>query len=176
MYSATLPRRAMVPVLSVPAWVLVALVPLALHLLLVVGGISPVVDGGLLDTDSYMRLTRVRDLATSGAWFDSVIHRSNAPYGDDLNWTRPLDVVLLLGALLQRPWFVFDDALFWTAAAIGPLGHLAVGFAAAWAFAPFVPATWRPVVAVAVFAQIALYFESLAGRADHHHQIGRAHV
>jgi hypothetical protein len=171
MQPATFSRQAALPAIPVPTYALAALVPLLLHLALVQLGVSPVLDGGLVDTDTYMRLTRVTDLHASGAWFDSVVHRSNAPYGDDLNWTRPLDAILLLGTWLLRPWFGFDDALFRTAAAIGPLGHLAVGFAAAWAFAPLVPAAWRPMLAVAVFAQVELYFESLAGRADHHHLI-----
>jgi hypothetical protein len=171
MRPLTLPQPAALAASRLPVYALAALVPLLLHVLLVKAGVSPVLDGGLVDTDTYMRLTRVTDLHASGTWFDSVVHRSNAPYGDDLNWTRPLDVILLLGSWLLRPWFAFDEALYWTAAVIGPLGHLAGGFAAAWAFAPLVPAAWRPLLVVAVFAQVELYVESLAGRADHHHLI-----
>lgn len=35
----------------------------------------------LVDTDAYMRLVRVEQLAETGDWYDSVIHRSNYPYG-----------------------------------------------------------------------------------------------
>jgi len=71
-------------------WALVQVMVLAV-------GASPVFEGGLIGTDGYMRLVRVELLQETGAWFDGRIPRSNAPYGDTLHWTRPLDV-LLLGA------------------------------------------------------------------------------
>lgn len=168
MRLATLPQQAAVPASPIPLYVLAALLPLFLHFWLVQIGISPVLDGGLVDTDTYMRLTRVTQLYDTGAWFDSVIHRSNAPYGDDLNWTRPLDAILLLGTWVLRPWFGFGDALFWTASVIGPLGHLAIAFAATWAAAPLLPRASRPLVALGAFAYAQLYLEAIAGRADHH--------
>ena len=41
--------------------------------------------GRLMDTDSYMRLVRVRRLAEMG-WFDGTIPRSNAPFGRFESW------------------------------------------------------------------------------------------
>lgn len=168
MRLATLPHSAASASSPATLFALTILLPLVLHAWLVQIGFSPVLSGGLVDTDSYMRLVRVAQLHDTGAWFDSVILRSNAPYGDDINWTRPLDAILLLGTWLLRPWFGFDDALFWTAAAIGPLGHVAVAFAAVWAARPLLPRASLPLVALGAFSHVEFYFESIAGRADHH--------
>lgn len=49
-----------------------------------------VIDAGrLVGPDSYMRLVRVEELLNGTGWFNDVIARANAPYGDQLHWTRP---------------------------------------------------------------------------------------
>lgn len=55
--------------------------------------------GELADSDCYMRLLRVEALHDGGPWYDPVVRRENAPYGQTSHWTRPFDVVLLLGAV-----------------------------------------------------------------------------
>ncbi len=129
---------------------------------------SPVLDGGLLDTDSYMRLVRVQHLHDGGAWFDDSVARSNAPYGSTLHWTRPMDVLLLGGAFLLSAFLDFPSALYWAAASVGPLLALATALAVAWAGRPLVPAPLRPLLAVALLIQPAVAAYSMAGRADHH--------
>ncbi len=84
-------------------------------------GISPVLDGGLLDSDSYMRLVRVDLLYQTGAWYDGNIPRSNAPYGDILHWTRLFDAVLLCYPGLSPRGFDYtgcfhDERATWTPA------------------------------------------------------------
>lgn len=44
----------------------------------------------LTDTDTYMRLVRVEQLAETGNWYNSVIERSNYPDGDELHWLTDL--------------------------------------------------------------------------------------
>ena len=72
-------------------------------MLLVVEGLSFAVgseyllQGGLHDTDSYTRLNRVLHLYSTGDWYDRRFPRSNAPYGEVVHWTRPLDVILMGG-------------------------------------------------------------------------------
>lgn len=52
------------------------------------------------DTDTWLRLTLVRDWLEGGSWYDHGMHRSNAPEGGTQSpWTRPLDVVIALLAL-----------------------------------------------------------------------------
>ena len=71
--------------------------------LLALTGIVPVLDGGLADSDAYMRLVRVLQLHDSGAWFDPREPRINPPEGHIQHWTRPLDALLLAGAWLLQP-------------------------------------------------------------------------
>lgn len=52
------------------------------------------------DTDTWLRLTLVRDWLEGGSWYDHGMHRSNAPVGGTQSpWTRPLDVVIAALAL-----------------------------------------------------------------------------
>ncbi len=50
---------------------------------------------GPADPDPWMRLVLVRDLLTSGDWYNHAVARSDAPFFNSVNhWTRPLDVVI----------------------------------------------------------------------------------
>ena len=62
---------------------------------------SDLVGGGnLRDTDAYMRLIRVQELWQTGNWYQTVTSSLGAPDGLSLHWTRPLDILILLPALL----------------------------------------------------------------------------
>ena len=88
--------------------------------LLALTGIVPVLDGGLADSDAYMRLVRVLQLHDSGAWFDPREPRINPPEGHIQHWTRPLDALLLAGAWLLQPVFGFARALHLWGVLISP--------------------------------------------------------
>ena len=75
-------------------------------------GESPVKKGELADSDCYMHLIRVSDLYDTGRWYDPVLIRSNTPYGEKLHWSRPFDVLLLLGAVPISLLTDFESALF----------------------------------------------------------------
>jgi hypothetical protein len=107
------------------------------HVLLIGLGGTLMSAGNLIGPDSYMRLVRVTELYETGAWFDITIERSNAPYGDDLHWTRPYDVVVLAGAWVLTPFLGFETALFRWGSLVSPIFHVALGVAAAWATSPF---------------------------------------
>ena len=62
---------------------------LLLHLFFLFSGMTPVLDGLLPGGDSYMRLLRVTHLYETGVWTDGTLPRSNWPYGESQNWTRP---------------------------------------------------------------------------------------
>ena len=85
-------------------WLIVVCLWAALHLALTASVASPVFNGELLGPDGYMRLVRVGELLVTGNWYDVVIERSNAPYGDALHWTRPMDAIILALALLILPF------------------------------------------------------------------------
>ncbi|MDX1423527.1 MAG: hypothetical protein R3322_10335, partial [Kiloniellales bacterium] len=124
--------------------------------------------GELRGTDSYMRLLRVTHLYESGDWYDAAIPRSNAPYGEILHWTRPADLLYLAGALALEPAFGFQRGLFLWAIFLGPLLHVAMVMVLVWAVRPVFDQERRFLLALAVFAQIAIWRDGLLGRADHH--------
>ena len=59
-----------------------------------------------IDTDPYMRMVRVETLLSSGDWYNQSIIRSNAPFGEELHWSRALDLLLLV---LMLPFSLFFD-------------------------------------------------------------------
>jgi hypothetical protein len=67
----------------------------------------------LQDPDCYMRLVKIEQWMHGDPWYNSVIHRGNAPYGESNHWTRPLDILLLAGGLLLAPVFHFHQGLLW---------------------------------------------------------------
>lgn len=125
-----------------------------------------VLHGQLVGPDSYMRLVRVRRLAESGAWFDNTIPRSNAPFGSTLHWTRPLDVLILVGAWLTQPLLGFPKALHLSGTLVSPLLFIAVCFATAWAVRPLAGARVRGYAMLAVPAQVGFMGYAMPGRAD----------
>ena len=146
------------------------------HAGLVVTGTTPVLDGRIPDSDGYMWLARVEQLMRTGAWFDATMARANAPYGDVLNWTRPLDAAI---ALLAAPLTLVVErraAIFVAGAAVSPLFQLATVLTLAWAARPLIAAPTRPLVALVSLANIGLFGYSLAGRPDHHALVALAIV
>ena len=138
----------------------------SLHtLFLVVGGS---LDGDLLATDPYMRLVRVTELIDGGGWFDSVIDRSNAPFGDELHWTRPLDVLLVLMAAPLTPFIGFRDALLTAGIVVSPLMHLATLFVVVWAATPLLGAQRARFSGIVLIGQPVVLLQVMPGQADHH--------
>lgn len=146
------------------------------HAMAVALGMTPVLDGQLHGTDGYMRLVRVTELFQTGAWYDVVIERSNAPYGTVMHWTRPFDLLLLAGAGALAPWLGFKQGLFWWAAAVGPLLHVAMVCCLIWATAPILSRQHRCLLVLTALAQVPLVSTGAAGRADHHMLITLAFV
>ena len=90
------------------------------------GGVVPagkgtIPAGDLGDSDCYMHLIRASDLYETGRWYDPVIERSNAPYGNRLHWTRPFDLLLLAGAVPGSLLTSFSSSLFWWGVVISPV-------------------------------------------------------
>lgn len=127
---------------------------LLLHLFFLFSGMTPVLDGHLPGGDSYMRLLRVSHLYETGVWTDMTLPRSNWPYGESQNWTRPADVLLLSGALALKPLLGFERALFWWGSVTAPLLHMAAALALVWAAAPLVAPSRRLLVVLALLVQI----------------------
>jgi asparagine N-glycosylation enzyme membrane subunit Stt3 len=122
----------------------------------------------LIDTDAYMRLVRVRLLVESGAWFDASIPRSNWPFGETLHWTRPMDLVLLIGAAPLWPIVGFDQALRWAGLLVPPLLLVATFAATAWAADPIAGRGSRGFVLLVMSTQVIVLSYGQPGRPDHH--------
>src|SRR5205823_5353906 len=98
----------------------------------VIAGTAPILRGELADSDAYLQLVKASRVVETGDWYDSVLPRSNWPYGETTTWTRSLDIVLLAGAALLRPLMNFHDALFWFGVAFSPLCALACALTIGW--------------------------------------------
>jgi hypothetical protein len=140
----------------------------ALFALLVLRLFPGLLDGRLVDTDSYMRLVRVRQLLESWSWFDSTVPRSNAPFGETLHWTRPVDVLILLGTVLTAPLLGLERALHVAGVLLSPALLVAICFVTAWAVRPLATRRVRYYAMIAVLAQVGVMGYALPGRADHH--------
>jgi len=141
---------------------------LAIHLTIVLAGISPVVKGELIDTDGYMRALRVERMLGTGAWFDPAEPRSDAPFGESSHWTRPLDAILAAIALPAIPFVGIRRAVFAAGVVLPPLLTLIICLGTAWAVRPLVGARAALIIPIAVLAQPIIAEYSLAGRVDHH--------
>jgi len=127
-----------------------------------------VLDGQFLGPDSYMRLVRVTELLETGRWYDSTLLRSNAPYGEDLHWTRPFDLMLLGVAAPLALLMDWRQSLHVAGVVISPLLQFATAFAFAWASAALFSRKQWVILAAALFLHPAAGSYALAGRADHH--------
>ncbi|MHA1151456.1 MAG: hypothetical protein ACTSQ7_02110 [Alphaproteobacteria bacterium] len=135
---------------------------------LVVKGNAPVLDGVLIDPDGYMRLARVAQLWQEGNWFDSLVTRIGPPEGLTLHWSRPFDLLLLIGALLASPMLGFEAGLYWWGVVLGPLLQAVAVIALVWAAAPLLSRAWRCLLAFLFVAQPGIFGAFAVGRPDHH--------
>ncbi len=153
---------------KIGGYLLFTLVLAGLSALLIWGVVPEVLDGQLIETDNYMRLVRVTHLVETRDWYDHSIPRSNAPYGEVLHWTRPLDMILLGTTAPLLAFFHFPQALHLAAVFLPPLILLFTCFAVAWAATPLAGERFRFYAMITVLAQLGVVGYSLPGRIDHH--------
>lgn len=149
-------------------FLLITIVFLLIHSVGYYRGITNEKRGELTDTDTYMRLVRVEQLAATGDWYDSMVHRSNFPYGDDLHWTRPLDVILLAGAYAWAPFIGFKQGLLYWGIIISPLLGVLSLLALYWAARKVMDRKSRRLLWLLFIAQPILLQVFSFGRPDHH--------
>lgn len=134
---------------------------------MIAGHQTPIRDGVLFGPDAHMRVERVERLIATGRWYDPVSPRSNAPDGETLHWTRPLDVLLILAALPARPFTDWHGALLVASAWLPPALHLLGLWLLLWAAAPLAGrALWT--VGPLMVTQFNTNAPFIAGNADHH--------
>lgn len=140
---------------------------LIIQIALVLAGVTPFSDGSLADPDSYMRLNRVLHLWDGGAWFDPVYPRIGPPDGHVQHWTRPMDLLLLAGAMVAAPFAGFEAGLHWWGVLVGPVMLLPTLMILIWAAKPLVRQDWLWLVGVLFVTQPAVLVTFLVGRPDH---------
>ncbi|RMH36885.1 MAG: hypothetical protein D6690_04335 [Nitrospirae bacterium] len=148
-------------------WLLV-FVLCAVQTVWIVRGPVPFADGGLVDPDSFMRLNRVLQLADSGEWFATRYPRSNAPYGQAWHWTRPLDVVLLIGAGLASLVVPFKTGLHYWAVVVSPVIQFFTLVSVLWMVRPFFDRDHQLLCGGLFLLQPGIMTYFFAGRPDHH--------
>lgn len=127
-----------------------------------------VFEGELVDSDCYMHLHRVQSLFASGDWFDPTIRGVLPPEGHVQHWTRQYDLILLTGALVLKPFFGFEGALYWWGVWISPVLHLFLFASLMWIGEAVVDKEWWPLCAVTcLVALTAVYATFQVGRPDH---------
>lgn len=141
---------------------------LAVTAVAAVGVVPGLMDGRLFDPDGYMRLVRVERLLETGAWYDGRIPGSNAPFGETLHWTRPLDVILLAFTALLEPVLPTAEALHGAGVFVAPLLLVALCFVVSWVVTTLVDARWQIYGMLAVLGQLGVMGYALPGRPDHH--------
>lgn len=132
---------------------------------LVIGGVTPVLDGALAEPDAYMRLNRVAHLWESGSWFDAVFPRIGLD-GHVQHWTRPMDLLLLTGAAIAAPFVGFEAGLHWWGVLIAPALQLPAVLGLVWAAAPIMRRDWLWLVGILFVVQPGALLTFLAGRPD----------
>lgn len=126
--------------------------------------------GGLQDNDGYMRLIRVQELWYSGDWYQTLTSSLGAPGKLSLHWTRPLDILILLPALLLKIFGLpIDRAIYWSGVAISPVLQVLAALTTARAARLLWPEydAWR-LAALMVLLNGAAMTYCLPGRPDHH--------
>jgi len=134
---------------------------------MIAGGQTPIRDGVLFGPDAHMRVERVERLIATGRWYDPVSPRSNAPDGETLHWTRPLDVLLILAAAPARLFTDWHHALLIASAWLPPVLHLVALGLLIWAAAPIAGrALWT--IGPLMVTQFNTNAPFISGNADHH--------
>ena len=163
------PLRLAAPDVSFAPGEAVAYFLLAVALDIVMGlpMLPQVLGGALLNPDSYMRLVRLQDSLAQHTLVDRVL-RDGSGAGTVVHWSHLLDGALLL---LAAPPHLFLDqrqALFWAAAALGPVGLGLLGAALAWVLAPLSARRWRWSAPVLAATSLPIIGYALPGVAHHH--------
>ena len=138
------------------------------YLLLALLGPINVFEGELLDTDSYTRLNRVLLVHELGHWNNSMYPRSNAPYGESIHWTKPMDLLLLAGGRVLALMMPFSTALHVWGVVISPFLHVVAFMGIFYLMRENLDRLGMILLSIAFLLQPILDSYFAIGRPDHH--------
>ena len=149
-------------------WLLLIGIFFVFHLLSVLLGPINLFDGELLDTDSYTRLNRVLLVHELGHWNHSMYPRSNAPYGESIHWTKPMDFLLLAGAAAFSIFLPFSTGLHVWGVLISPFLHVVAFMGIMYLLRDNLDRLGMILLAIVFLIQPILVSYFMIGRPDHH--------
>lgn len=121
-----------------------------------------------IDGDIALRFDRVMELYAGGQWYDSIAERLDAPFGELIAWSRPLDLILYAGAALGSVFTDFRSALILWGVLLSPALMLAALPMLQRMLLPALgPVAVLPAAAILILQQSVMMVFSV-GRADHH--------
>jgi hypothetical protein len=126
-----------------------------------------VFDGRLHDPNCYSWLTRVLHLNETGNWFNAANPRIDPPYGLELHWTRPFDLLLFTGAWIVAPLVGFKNGLYAWGVLISPILQVFAVIAFFWALLPVFTNRQIYVLGILFVFHIVIIVSFRAGRPDH---------
>lgn len=121
-----------------------------------------------VDTDAFMRMVRVKTLISDGNWYNHYIVRSNYPFGEELHWSRALDILIIILSLPFRLFYDPHSALKLSGIIISPLLKLASLPALFWATQVIFSKKNAFRVCALFLAQMGLVQYFSFARPDHH--------
>ncbi len=130
---------------------------------------SDVFDGRLFGPDAFSRINRLEHNIASGDWSNDNFPLSNAPFGERIQWTQALDVLILALAAPLALFLGWEDGLFVGGSLVSPIFHVAAVVLAVWA-ARAITDIRRGLFAVGliVVVQVRTIIPFAMGRPDHH--------
>jgi asparagine N-glycosylation enzyme membrane subunit Stt3 len=120
------------------------------------------------DFDGYWHLLRVESLYKTGNVFDTVLSRSNAPYGESIHWTRAFDLILYAGAYAGSFFVDFKTALLLWSIIVNPVLHILTFLVLFWGFRELVGDAIASIFGIIFPFQPYLTFIFDIGVPDHH--------
>ena len=132
-----------------------------------VAGYRATVQQGLPDPDSYMRIVRIRDEIEAGG-FTRVVAGDSGGAGTILHWSHLIDGLILT---LRQPFRLAwggDTALYYAAAATGPLFAAAFAAALVWAVAPLARARFLFAAPLVAVLSPYVFYNGVFGYVGHH--------
>jgi hypothetical protein len=123
----------------------------------------------LVDSDCYLWLVRSELLNHHFHWYPEKILRINPPYGDELHWSRWMDLCLFLPAKALSLFMSFKKALFYWGILFSPVLLIPLACLMAWLANLYLKSTEAVLFALFYFMlQPGEHIACLAGRPDHH--------
>ncbi len=150
-----------------PAFFLIGLFCVFYLLVAFLGPIN-VLEGELLGTDSYTRLNRVAFVHEQGDWNNSIFPRSNAPYGESIHWTKPMDLLLLAGGTILAIIMPFSTGLYIWGVLISPILYVVAFMGIFYLMKESLDRLGVILLTIVFLLQPILASYFMIGRPDHH--------